>query len=192
MSSRKEFGGRLKQAGGEYRIIATTTDPDRDGEVVVSRGVQNLDRYLKNNPVILWGHRWDEPPVGKATGAELFDDRLELTIEWADTEFGREVKYLFDGGFMSSFSIGFLPRNGEIRGGAWHHTEWDLLEVSAVPIPANEFAVIQRSLQNDNTDSVQLAKVKRLVYQPVAAEAEKPETKSWGEQLADRYLRRKR
>lgn len=131
------------------RIIATTNDVDRDGEVVDPRGVQNLDAYLRGNPVILWQHKHDQAPVGKATGAEVYDDRIELNIDWAPTPMGKEVKALYDGGYMSSFSIGFIPKRSENKGEQFTWTEWELLEVSAVSIPANPMANVIRSAEGD-------------------------------------------
>lgn len=129
------------------RIVATTRDVDRDGEVVEPRGVTNFDSFLKTNPVILWQHEHNGAPVGKATGGKILDDRITLDVEWAPTEKGREVKQLYDGGFMNSFSIGFIPQKRENKNGQPTYTEWDLLEVSAVSIPANPMANIIRSAE---------------------------------------------
>jgi HK97 family phage prohead protease len=142
----------IKQEGEGYRIIATTRDIDRDGEVVEPSGVNNFDAYLENNPVILWAHDYSKPPVGRATGGEVKEDRIELDVEWAETEFGREVKYLFDNGFMSSFSIGFIPKQHKVVNGTFHWTDWELLEVSAVPVPANAMANILRSVEDAGVD----------------------------------------
>ena len=142
----------MKQDAGQYRIVATTNDVDRDGEVVEPRGVRNMENYLRDNPVILWAHDYSKPPVGRATGGEVKDDRIELDVEWADTEFGREIKYLFDNGFMSSFSIGFIPKDHKVMNGTFHWTDWELLEVSAVPVPANAMANILRSVESDGVD----------------------------------------
>ena len=139
---------KVKQAGDKYTIIATTDDIDRDGDIVMPGGVSNLDKYLKDNPVILFGHNYTQPPVGKAVDGRVGDKSIELDIEFADTEFGREVKYLYDNGFMNSFSIGFIPKDSKVVEGQWYWTEWELLEVSAVPVPANSAANIIRSVES--------------------------------------------
>lgn len=138
------------------RIVATTNDVDRDGEVVDPKGVKNLKSYLSANPVILWQHRHNEAPVGKATGGRVFDNRVELDIEWAPTPMGQEVKALYDNGFMNSFSIGFIPTKSEDRMGQFTWSEWELLEVSAVSIPANPMANVIRSAEKDGLDLVTL------------------------------------
>lgn len=149
---------------GRYRIVATTNDVDRDGDIVVPRGVSNWDEYMRN-PVILPQHRWSDNPIGKAVGGEIFDDRIELDIEFAPTPLGQEFKELYDGGFMTSFSIGFIPLEHDTKGDVWLWTKWQLLEVSAVSIPANPFAQI---IQNAESAGVELAAIKSL-YQDATA-----------------------
>ena len=141
------------------RIIATTNAVDRDGEVVDPKGVRNLQEYLAKNPVILWQHDWHGAPVGKATGGKIYDDRIELSVEWAPTPMGREVKSLYDGGFMSSFSIGFRAKDAKQIDGKYTYTDWELLEVSAVSIPANPMANIIRTAEKQG---VELTTIKGL------------------------------
>lgn len=133
---------------GPLRIIATTNDLDRDGEIVEPRGVRNLDGYMKN-PVVLFGHNWGGRAVGRAVDYRLTDNSLELDIEWAGTAEGEELRTLYDGGFMRSFSIGFIPKKIKIIDEVLHYVEWDLLEVSAVAIPANEFATVVASAEKN-------------------------------------------
>ena len=173
MEETKHLKAEVKQEAGEYRIVATTRDIDRDGEVVEPSGVRNFDAYLSRNPVILWAHDYGQPPVGKATGGELKEDSIELTIEWADTEFGREIKYLYDNGFMSSFSIGFIPRDYKVVNEVWHWTDWELLEVSAVPVPANSMANIIRAIEQSGEAMPQL----KSMYRDATGGAEKAETR---------------
>jgi HK97 family phage prohead protease len=169
----RQMKAHIKQDGESYRIVATTRDIDRDGEVVEPSGVSNFDDYLSRNPVILFAHDYGQPPVGKATGGEITDDSIELDIEWADTEFGREVKYLYDNGFMSSFSIGFIPRDYKTINDTWHWTQWELLEVSAVPVPANSMANIIRTIEQSGESMPQL----KSMYRDATGGAETAETR---------------
>ena len=139
-----------------YRILATTSDEDRDGEIVEPRGITNLNEYLNKNPVVLFGHNYNQPPVGKATGGRVTDNAVELDIQFAETELGREIKYLYDEGYMNSFSIGFIPQETEPGG---RFTKWELLEVSAVPVPANSAANMLRTVKEYG---VQLPEVESL------------------------------
>jgi HK97 family phage major capsid protein/HK97 family phage prohead protease len=155
------------------RIVATTNDIDRDGEVVDPKGVRNFKEFMASNPVILWQHRHNEAPVGKATGGSILDNRIELDIEWAPTPLGQEVKALYDGGFMNSFSIGFIPTKSENRGGQFTWSEWELLEVSAVSIPANPMANVIRSAE---AKGFVLDAVKDAVAQPKVLEVRQDDT----------------
>lgn len=159
------------------RIIATTNDVDRDGEIVDPRGVKNFESFMKNNPVILWQHRHNENPVGKAVGGRVLDDRIELDVEWAPTAMGQEVKSLYDNGFMNAFSIGFIPRQSERKGEQFTWTEWELLEVSAVSIPANPMANVIRSAEKSGMELVEL----KGMYAEAGTKRESVDTEVAGE-----------
>lgn len=136
----------LKKANDKYTIVASDKSLDRDQERILPSAFKNLKQYLAKNPVILFGHDYSTPPVGKATSGKITDNELILDIEFADTTFGKEVKYLYDNGFMNTFSVGFIPKNYEIdNDGFKTFTDAELLEVSAVPVPANPNATILRT-----------------------------------------------
>lgn len=129
-----------------YTIAATTDDKDRQGERVLPGGVTNLEHFLKYGS-ILADHDWSvRSIVGKPLSAKASEKALLLDIQFADTPLGQEIKYLFDEGFASSFSIGFLPdmEKIDIIDGVRTYKAWELLEVSAVPVPANASATILR------------------------------------------------
>jgi HK97 family phage prohead protease len=157
----KQLKGRLEQAEGKYRIVASTGDVDRDNErIMPSAFAGSLPAYLDNNPVILWAHDYSKPPVGKAIGGNIDGSGLYLDIEFADTEFAREVKYLYDNGFMSSCSVGFIPKQWDRdRDGRVVFTDAELLETSAVPVPANSNANIMRALKSAGFDKPHIADV---------------------------------
>ena len=146
----KEFFGKIEKGEKDkYRIVASSVAPDRDNEIVRPDSFKNLQAFLDTNPVILWAHDYSKPPVGKATGGKITDDALLLDIEFAKTDFGKEVKYLYDEGFMSSFSVGFIPKNWDRdKEGRVVFTECELLETSCVPVPANAQANIMRSVKS--------------------------------------------
>lgn len=130
---------------GRYTIQATTDDIDRQGDRVIPSGVTNLEQFVKYGS-ILYGHDWSGLPIAKPVSGKASDQVLLLEIEFADTPMGQEVKYLYDEGFLSSFSIGFLPdvEKIDIIDGVRTFKAWELLEVSAVPVPANAGATILR------------------------------------------------
>lgn len=147
--------------GDAYTIHASTNAIDRDGDIVLPSSFKNLQEYLSLNPVGLWGHdAFVARPVFKATAGRITDEGLELDITFADTELGREVKYLYDNGFLNSFSIGFIIRDYEMsKDGVRIITDAELVEVSAVSVPANKFAVMQRSASAKGFDLTTIAKL---------------------------------
>jgi len=144
----KTIAGSYQKKGETRSIIASTPGIDRDGERISTAAWKNsLPRYLAKNPVILWGHDYKVPPVGKAINGKITDGALILDVMFAPTKEGQDVKTLYDGGFLNSFSVGFIPtkstagNNGEIV-----FTECELLEVSCVTVPSNPDAVMMRGL----------------------------------------------
>jgi HK97 family phage prohead protease len=133
-------------------IAAISTDGiDRDKEVLLPKGV-DFENYNKN-PVVLWAHNYSETPVGKSQWVKQGRKKIKAKWEWADTDKAKEIKQLWDGGFLNAVSVGFIANKGheptpeeikknpdwaEVR---WVVDEWELLEFSIVPVPANPEAL---------------------------------------------------
>ena len=133
-------------------IAAISTDAiDRDKEVILPKGV-DFENYNKN-PVVLWAHTYNEPPIGKAQWVKQGRKYIKAKWEWADTAKAQEIKQLWDGGFLNAVSVGFIankshePTPAEIKKNPEWSTvykivdEWELLEFSIVPVPANPEAL---------------------------------------------------
>ena len=128
-----------------YTIIASSKQVDRDNEIILPSAFKNLDRYLTTNPVVLGFHNYQNFPIGKAVSGKITDDALFLDIKFAETEMGKEAKYLYDEGYMSSFSVGFIPKVWDYdKDNRRVYSEVEILEVSAVPVPSNAAAVMLR------------------------------------------------
>lgn len=118
---------------------------DRQGEIVVQRG-WILDNYMKN-PVVLWAHRSDQPPVAKMLeiGVNTQTNQLEGKMQFAvdESEFASEIYNLIVGGYIQAFSAGFINNKYEIdqANEKVYLIENELLEVSVVPVPANQLAL---------------------------------------------------
>jgi len=138
-------------------VVASTSSPDRYGDIV-DQGTWSLGRY-NANPIIQWGHRYDLPPIGKAS-VGVHDGELLAEITW-DTgehnELANTVASQFENGFLSAVSVGFMPGHAVARSSLEQddprfaaagmvYFEPELLEISAVPIPANPEALAQRGL----------------------------------------------
>ena len=124
-------------------ITATISDVsvDRMGDIVEQDG-WDLENFRKN-PVVLWGHDYGLPPIGRCVDIRVVGGKLKAQTKFADTPLAREVYQLYRGGFMSSFSVGFKPKeykpiknaDGDVTGLRFVKSE--LLEYSAVSVPAN-------------------------------------------------------
>lgn len=148
MSEVVRFKAYLRKAddGGMWAVVSTK-DQDRQGDIIEPTAFSNLQEYLNTNPVILFAHNSWEPPVGKAIDGQITQNGLELKIKFAETEFGKEIKYLYENGYMNAFSVGVIPLEYEpVEKGGNRYKKVELLEVSAVPVPANRRAVVIRSL----------------------------------------------
>ncbi len=123
-------------------VTLSTGDRDRHGDVLDPAGVE-LGNF-RRNPVVLFSHRHDLPAVGKALWVRSLPGRIVAKVAFARTQLGEELYLLYSRGYMKAWSVGFTPVeweriDGEKRG--VRVTRWELLEVSAVPVPANPEAL---------------------------------------------------
>lgn len=127
-----------KSPEGKYKVLASTSVIDRQGDSIDQSGWE-LENF-KANPVMPWAHDYSALPVAKATSVEVTAKGLELEFEFAPAEgnpMAQQVKVLYDEGYLNAVSVGFIPkqRNGNVI------TQAELLEVSFVPVPANQEAL---------------------------------------------------
>jgi len=142
-------GSVQKKEGNKYRVLASTSSIDRQGDSIDQKG-WDLTNF-KSNPVMLWAHNYDELPVAKVTTIEITDSGLEADFEFASLEANpkaQQIKALYDGGFLNAVSVGLIPkeRNGNVI------TSSELLEISFVPVPANQDA-LRRAIETKSFDS---------------------------------------
>lgn len=137
-----------------FLAVASTEDIDRDNDRMMADG-WDLGNFLKN-PVVPWAHRYGEPPVAKATEIYVKDGKLMFTPKFASKEeydFADTIFRLYKGGFLRSFSVGFMPKRYEIverepaeagkkgsRG--YDYLEQELWEISACTVPSNPNALV--------------------------------------------------
>tara|TARA_R110002012_G_scaffold317937_1_gene535265 strand:+ start:2199 stop:3014 length:816 start_codon:yes stop_codon:yes gene_type:complete len=143
---------------GTVSAIASTPDVDRYGDVVAPSW--DLEAF-KANPVIMHGHDYDGPVVGKATEIDLVGESLMMSVQFDESDtnpVGQRIANQFRSGFMSAFSVGFSPGKATPRtalpkdhpayiekGAGQYFEQNQLLEVSAVAIPANPHALAVRA-----------------------------------------------
>jgi hypothetical protein len=128
-------------------FISSTQRLDRYEEIICADGWQ-LEEY-RRNPVFQNAHQYGDVlfTLGKALITEVRDGCLFQRIEFAveANPVARIAYNLYRGRFLNAVSVGFLPVRWEIGGpGAGYrrkHLEQELIEVSAVSIPANPEAL---------------------------------------------------
>ena len=152
--SDQEPQSEAQSAAGESEqqmtFVISNEEVDRHGDVIMAAG-WHLESF-RQNPVFLWAHDYARPVIGRASSVWRDPGRLLATIEFAPTEFAQEVATLYRQNYQKGVSVGFRPIRFEERRqeqtGAFlgiRFLEQELLEVSAVPVPANR-AALRRAL----------------------------------------------
>jgi HK97 family phage prohead protease len=151
------------------RFTISTATVDRDLDSVAVAGWQ-LDNFVRN-PVVLWAHRADEPPIGKVIDLGRDDRRLHAAIQFlpsegygAASDVAEMIYKMVADGYLSATSVGFRPlkwdfSEDEARGGDdWFpgidFHEQELVELSVVPVPSNPDALIEPGDDEHNTAPV--------------------------------------
>jgi HK97 family phage prohead protease len=151
---RKVFSSEIKSIDEKEMTLTasiSTDARDRMNESLDPDGV-DLTNYRKN-PVVLWAHDYSSPPIGKALWVKKDGKSVISKVKFASTAFAQEIFQLYKEGILRAFSVGFIPKQTEDGDGDKKprrtYKKWELLEYSAVPVPANPEALtlaIQRGL----------------------------------------------
>lgn len=133
----------VKSVDEDKRIIvgiASTPSPDRDGDIMEPGGA----RFGNENP-FLWQHDRSQP-IGNCS-AKKVNDGLQITAQLVKPTPDMPSQLIarldeawasIKSGLVKGLSIGFKPiKYAFLDAGGIHFLEWELLEVSAVTIPAN-------------------------------------------------------
>lgn len=129
---------------------------DRDGDILIAKGC-DFTNFAKN-PQFLAFHNYREYPLGipKNWGVEgdsvycdVYFPKLEELA--TDAEQASEKAKLVDftyhcykTGMLNAVSVGFIPKEASpLKEGGMEITGWELLEFSAVSVPANQDALAQ-------------------------------------------------
>lgn len=173
--------------------VASTEVVDRMGEVIKQDGWE-LKNFNKN-PVLLWAHNAgltaDIPPIGKVLKVwmdGLRKKRLMFKVQFDMADpFAAEIARKFKEGYLNAFSVGFQPLEREDN----VYTKSELLEISAVPVPANPEALsVLRSLQPTEWDKLYPAvKEKSKTAVPFKETPKMPEQVDWDKSAANKRVR---
>lgn len=145
--------------------IASTPTRDRDDDRVMPLGL-DLANY-RNNPIIAWAHDYYSPfaVIGRAAEMQVSDNDFRIKPEWREPANESDpmtiIQRLIDDGFVKALSVGFRPLEWEENEfGGYDFTKAEILEVSVVPIPANQTA-LRRMVkafdgESENSDLIEL------------------------------------
>ncbi len=137
----------LGDAERRVSFILSNEDVALDYHTIATAGWE-LDDFLRN-PVMLWAHDQTQPPIGKWANIEkrgtlLVGDALFAPSE--DYAFAETVYRLYKGGYLNAVSVSWFPLDARpardrARPDGIDFLRQKLLEVSAVPVPANPAAL---------------------------------------------------
>lgn len=164
---KKVFTGDIKSIDEKEMTLTasiSTDTVDRMGEVLAPEGIE-LGNYRKN-PVVLWAHDYSQPPIGKALWVRRDGQSIISKVQFAKTAFAQEIFGLYRDGIMKAFSVGFVPKDGKEgdgkKGPRYTYTKWELLEYSAVPVPANPDAIALAVSKGISESTIKMALVEEI------------------------------
>jgi prohead serine protease len=159
---------RQLPAPGEPHYLIRTIDADIDEAqraVTFVASDESIDRYgdivrsdwqlkpFKKNPVFLWNHNYNVPPIGIVETIEVVGKKLMATTKFLAagvSEYSDQLFRLVRANVLRAVSVGFtvepdniermLNDEGNWTGGLIYH-EPELLEISLVSVPANAKAL---------------------------------------------------
>ena len=150
---------------GERSVLFTISKEvvDRDGDILRASGV-DFSNYMKN-PVFLSFHNSREFPLGKVTRFWVEGNEVKAIVYFptleelaTDPNNASEKAKLVDftyhcykTGMLNAVSVGFIPLEWIETDNGYDILKWELLEFSAVAVPANQDAIAQavKSFGND-------------------------------------------
>ncbi len=157
----------VDRSGEKLVAIASTAVEDRHGEKVLVDGWET--KNFMANPILLWAHDHTIPAIGNAKNLRVDGkgDNAKLVFEPEFHEItpeARAIKQMFSEGIINSFSVGFKPLEAE--GNTF--TKQELLEISAVNVPANPEARVMayKSLQSAGFEKSVIDNVVGVIDEP--------------------------
>lgn len=126
------------EAGSPIRFVASSHEAARDN-FTIRQDRWTLDNF-RRNPVVLFAHDYGRPPIGKGTPS-VTERGLELDVTFDQGDpFARDIERKYRDGYMNAVSIGWDDVKAEGEAEPYH----DLWEVSAVPVPSDPGALMDR------------------------------------------------
>ena len=142
---------------GDRSVLFTISKEvvDRDGDILRASGV-DFTNYMKN-PVFLSFHNSREFPLGKVTKFWVEGNTVKAIVYFptieelsSNPEQASEKAKLVDftyhcykTGMLNAVSVGFIPIEWIETENGYDILKWELLEFSAVAVPANQDAIAE-------------------------------------------------
>ena len=139
--------------------VVSTGSLDRYEEIVEPRAFEKHLPAFLSNPVFVAGHTYsgwsgEATVIGHWTDVAIGDAEVVATCVFAETALAEEYWRLYSEGHMRAFSVGWITHQTEMRemetpGSEGKKrrirvfTEVELIEISAVAIPANREALVR-------------------------------------------------
>jgi HK97 family phage prohead protease len=154
---RKVMPAQITTVGeDEVSVVISTGYVARDEHIFEPAGAQ-IENYRKN-PVVLWNHDTDHPPVGRGEDLQVNGDNIAARVRFAPMGISvkaDEIRGLVKAGFINAVSVGIDPIEAEPldpkkpRGGQ-RVSQWELMEFSFCNVPVDTGAgVTARARRED-------------------------------------------
>ncbi len=168
---------RINEQERTLDAIASTSDLDRDKDIILPSAFEKSLKAFRDNPVILACHQHrlptgNSPVIGSAIpeSIKIEETKVTFTMRFAGTPLGEEYWQLYRDKHMRAFSVGFIPiefedKKDEKLGWIRTYTKIELLEISAVPVPSNRRALARAKgfFENDDIKDAVTEAVKQLL-----------------------------
>lgn len=145
-------------------FVFSDNSVDSYGDTIDARGWDL--KAFESNPIALFGHDPSKPEnvIGKARNVRVQGARLVGEIVFAEASVNPTAELVYQmvkNGFLNAVSVGFEPVEWAIskdksRPGGIDFTKQKLREISIVPIPANENALVQARAAGIEIDRLSL------------------------------------
>jgi phage head maturation protease len=142
----------VNAASRVVRYVFSDESIGRDGHIVKADAWRTEN--FEANPVFLWQHLDEEPPIGRVFDLHTANRTLCGSVKYAETAFAETIFALVRGGFLNATSTSWSPieyqQMGHSTGRGYIFTDVDLLEISQVCVPALPTALAQAGARGVN------------------------------------------
>lgn len=165
----------IESTGKVYTFVVSTPDMDRQGdELDQSKWDFTL---FKMNPVALWSHEYDKPPIGAWSNIRQQGDKTLMDLRCVPGSvypFAGQIEAMIDMGFVNACSVGYMVNSDGTM---------ELLEVSPCSVGANAYALAERDVKKYALDIPMLVakgfSFKRKGVVPYKDRGAAPEDTAW-------------